>query len=490
MPSSGRAIALLLSLLLISAALVGTAAAATITEFQLGEEHIPRYIKAGPDGNFWFSDRGLDGGIGIIGPNGERFGEIAASSNTANDLAFSPAGVLYWAGDNKLGRRTAGGTIDEHSAYEGYAGTFAPDGSWYWSEVGSADAGPEAEFCTGTPFTGGYHCTSFGDEGKFTGLAFDSGGILWGVDPNANIIRKMTGESTLRVELPLGSKPMRIVLGPDENLWVTMFGGDAIDRITPAGVRTRFSLPAGSKPDDITVGPDGALWFTELGTSKIGRIMTDGTVTDEFPTPTADAEPSGITTGPDGALWFTESVGNIGRLVPGSPATPGGPPDGGGSAGGGPAGGGPAGGGPGPDVTAPAFTSAPSFSPTHFAVADGAKVSTARHGKPATGSKVAVSLSEAATVTATVSRSLPGRRKGRSCVALGAAPKGAANCKRQVTVGTQSWDAAAGASQLPFSGKLGGKALKPGSYSAGLVARDAAGNASAPQSATFTVIAR
>ncbi len=45
-----------------------------------------------------------------------------------------------------------------------------------------------------------------------------------------------------------------------------------------------------------------------------------------------------------------------------------------------------------------------------------------------------------------------------------------------------------GSGQVPFSGKLGGKALKPGSYTAGLIARDAAGNVSEAKAASFTVV--
>jgi hypothetical protein len=249
-----------------------------------------------------------------------------------------------------------------------------------------------------------------------------------------------------------------------------MWGASAIDQITPAGLRTRFPLPAGSKPFEITAGPDGALWFTEFGASKIGRITTAGVVTNEYATPTPSAGPIGITTGLDGNLWFTESsVGKIGRLVPDPPAGP--TPDSAGS-----------------DRTPPAFTRKPSFSPARFIVAGGAKASATRHRKAASGSKLNVSLSEAANLTATVGRSLPGRRKGRRCVAPGTASKGAAKCMRLVPVGTQSWSVVAGASQVPFSGKLRGKALKPGSYNASLIARDAAGNVSEAKAASFTVV--
>ena len=48
----------------------------------------------------------------------------------------------------------------------------------------------------------------------------------------------------------------------------------------------------------------------------------------------------------------------------------------------------------------------------------------------------------------------------------------------------------AGANALPFSGRIGRKALKPGSYRAVLVAVDAAGNRSAAKTIAFKVVKR
>ena len=68
--------------------------------------------------------------------------------------------------------------------------------------------------------------------------------------------------------------------------------GNAIGRITPAGVVTEFPLRAQPRlgPVGIAAGPDGNLWFTEFGGnsgSNIGRITPAGVVT-EFP----QAQPS------------------------------------------------------------------------------------------------------------------------------------------------------------------------------------------------------
>jgi len=409
------------------------------------------------------------------------FAPIGATKDDA-DLAFGPDGTLHWVGDTKRGERDPGGFVSEVKAVNAAAVIVSPGGTLYWGQDDSL-IGPS--WCEQDDPSSGFSCMS--GKGKFTGFALDQSGALWGVAPEMNQVANLNGPNGAVVELPVASDPRRIALGPDGNLWVTMFGANAIDQITPTGLRTRFPLPVGSKPDDITVGPDGALWFTEFGASKIGRITTAGVVTDEFATPTPGAGPIGITTGPDGNLWFAESsAGKIGRLVPDAPAATG--PGPGANPAPNPGSVGDATGGAGSDRTPPAFAGKPSFSPARFAVSGGAKASATRHGKVASGSKLNVSLSEPANLTATVSRSLPGRRKGGRCVAPGTASKGAAKCVRLVTVGTQSWSVAAGASQVPFSGKVGGKALKPGSYSAGLSARDAAGNVSEAKAASFTVV--
>ena len=61
-------------------------------------------------------------------------------------------------------------------------------------------------------------------------------------------------------------------------------------------------------------------------------------------------------------------------------------------------------------------------------------------------------------------------------------------CSVVTTVGHLTRSGHAGANQTPFSGRLATKALSPGTYSAVVVAGDAAGNVSTPQSTGFKVL--
>ena len=152
--------------------------------------------------------------------------------------------------------------------------------------------------------------------------------------------------------------PYGITLGPDDALWFTEIRGNAIGRITTAGVITEYPLPfpdsrpycdyrragwstvvhlhrarrdrsdhhewsdheypsipaLGFDAVDIATGSDGALWFTALNSHGIGRITTEGVII-AYPT-SSGCLPYGIVAGPDGALWFACLAGNtIARIT-------------------------------------------------------------------------------------------------------------------------------------------------------------------------------
>jgi virginiamycin B lyase len=103
---------------------------------------------------------------------------------------------------------------------------------------------------------------------------------------------------------PYGSAvSLRIVAGPDGNLWITLDGG--IAKMTPSGKATVYPIStSGANLGYIAVGSDGNLWFTEHDANQFARITPDGTIT-EFPFEDIGA-PNGIVNGPDGRLWICE----------------------------------------------------------------------------------------------------------------------------------------------------------------------------------------
>ena len=142
------------------------------------------------------------------------------------------------------------------------------------------------------------------------------------------------------------------------------------------------------------------------------------------------------------------------------------------------------------DTAGPDITSAPSFAPKRFAVGAKPTAVAARAGKHSApiGSKLKLSLSEAATVTVTIARSAPGRKAGHRCVAPTRSNKSAKKCTRYLPKGALRRKLNQGAAAIPFSGRIGKKALSPGGYRATLTAQDAAGNLSQSKSARFTIV--
>jgi hypothetical protein len=105
------------------------------------------------------------------------------------------------------------------------------------------------------------------------------------------------------------------------------------------------------------------------------------------------------------------------------------------------------------------------------------------------GATVSYTVSEAGTATFTVERSTPGKKVKGKCVKPTKKNRKAKNCTRYSTLaGSFSRASAAGANSFTFTGRLNGLALRPGSYRLVMVAKDAAGNASAPVRKAFRIV--
>jgi Tol biopolymer transport system component len=190
-------------------------------------------------------------------------------------------------------------------------------------------------------------------------------------------------------------------------------------------------------------GPDGAALGAGAGVVDLGGVTPDGgcvTFTARgtlFPPPASD----------DAANVYLRTVAfNCGRPVPAPPL-------------------------PGPGTAKPAVLVHLSVRPSRFFVAIG------RRG----GTRIAFRLDKASSVTLSFDRLLAGRLKGRRC--LTTVHKGRRCTLVKRTGRLTLAHARAGASTVKFSGKLGRRALAPGSYR--LTATPSHG---APSSVRFTVV--
>jgi hypothetical protein len=143
-----------------------------------------------------------------------------------------------------------------------------------------------------------------------------------------------------------------------------------------------------------------------------------------------------------------------------------------------------------PDVTRPLVTGLGETNKA-FAVGRAPTPVTARAKRHKRGTTFVFTASEAGAATLTISRAVPGRRRGKRCVQPTKKNRRARKCTRYTRVRPSlSRAVAGGATAVRFSGRIGKRALKPGRYKLTVVVADAAGNRSKPKSIGFRVVRR
>jgi virginiamycin B lyase len=308
----------------LSCAALGLPATASATVTHYPASGLPYGIASGPDGALWFAEESA-GKIGRLTTAGVLTDyDITTPSSQPYQIAAGPDAAMWFteSATAKIGRITTAGVVtDEFGALAGHptAITTGPDSAlWY-----VADNAVGRMTSSGTATT--YTAAGFGGS---NGIATGPDSALWFTGHNTKIGRVDTTGTVTTFNLPTAATlPWGIAAGPDGALWFTEKLGNAIGRITTAGVVTNeYPIPevngiyAG--PRGITRGPDGAMWFTAWDGGRIGRIAMDGTITQFV---TGGNGPHSIVSGSDGAMWFSETAGSIGRITI-DPDAPGGPP--------------------------------------------------------------------------------------------------------------------------------------------------------------------
>jgi hypothetical protein len=139
-------------------------------------------------------------------------------------------------------------------------------------------------------------------------------------------------------------------------------------------------------------------------------------------------------------------------------------------------------------VVAPPPPSITSASLSHARFRVGRKPTALSAARTPFGTEFRFMLSSAAKLQIKITRSVAGVRRGRSCVAPRAGLRHGRRCTRTITLGVLTRAARAkGAGAVAFSGRLGSRALAPGSYRAVLVASNIGGR-STPRTLRFTVL--
>ncbi len=136
---------------------------------------------------------------------------------------------------------------------------------------------------------------------------------IWFTLYDSKTIRRIQGDGTFLDPYNLPDTldvTDRLIAGPDGNIWFRSTSNKAIVRMTIHGDVTTYEVPY---VDNLLAGADGNLWFIDTYNIQVGRITPSGSVT-TFGLPALEWFPA-FTVDPHGAIWITYS-NKAGRLLP------------------------------------------------------------------------------------------------------------------------------------------------------------------------------
>ena len=169
-----------------------------------------------------------------------------------------PDGALWFTATDRVGRITVGGEITEFALPGGSMPamiTTGPDGAM-WFTLNQAHAIGRIDM------RGGLTVRDVPTRGAGpVGIAATHDAV-WFTEILAGRIGRIADEAPIQ-ELALDdaeSKPHAIIPAQADGVWVSLWGADQIAHISDEGEIATLDLPPGSEPHGMAIGPDQALW--------------------------------------------------------------------------------------------------------------------------------------------------------------------------------------------------------------------------------------
>ena len=425
-------------------------------------------VAQGPDGNMWVTLAGgalgndvarvtpagvvtefdvaeLDGSIGITaGPDGNMW--VTKATEVSRFAPDDPAGAVGFPADIATAQTIVTG----------------PDGNLWTASADKVLRITPAGVAT--PFT---------VVSGARGIA-SSGGLLWVADFGGARIVSVTTDGA-PTSYNTGGGPQEVAGGPNGQVAYANPGTDphTVGRLVAGGSPLTNPTPA-SDPFGVAFGPDGADWFAQFFSNDLGRLAPDGKYT-RLTGFAPGANPRHIAAGPGNTLWVVldgtdvKAVARVTGVDP-APLTP-----------------------PVIPNVAPVVSKL-SLTNRRFRVGKArtpVRLSAKRRkqAKAKVGTRIRFRLSEDAEVRLRIERAVEGRRRDGKCVKPTRKRGGAKRCTRWRAVKALVRDGERGANSVPFSGRIGRKALAPGRYRVSAVAIDSAGlRGEAKRPARFRIV--
>ncbi len=291
--------------------------AGAVMRFPLaGPELFPVGIAAGSDGVLWFAEYGPQPEPGSFESTGGKIGRITTSGTVTQFplpplvapliIRAGPDGNLWFTdpGTNTIGRMTTSGTLTSFTVPTPGAApiglTVGPDGALWFTEANAHKVG---RITTAGAFTEFPVPTSGMSP---LGIAKGPDGNLWFTDNTNNTIGRMTTSGTVTMfPIPTAaSGPVQICLGPDGNLWFTEVNANKIGKVT-------LGPPAGCTSNATTFCANGGRFKVQTQYTTVSR--TAGDVELYSPSATGAGQAVALTSD-TGYFWFF-SANNVELVI-------------------------------------------------------------------------------------------------------------------------------------------------------------------------------
>ncbi len=151
------------------------------------------------------------------------------------------------------------------------------------------------------------------------GIVMGPDGKIWYFDPIQHKIGRVGADGSIEAfegppRLNPGIVPTDMAAGPDNSLWITDLGQNALFKfdLSSKGWK-RYDIPEPqAHPKHVRVAKDGTVWFSMVARNKLGRLKNGAFTSID----SQNENPNGLHVAEDQSLWYTTTSSTLGRIKP------------------------------------------------------------------------------------------------------------------------------------------------------------------------------
>lgn len=145
-------------------------------------------------------------------------------------------------------------------------------------------------------------------------ISSDSKGRIWFVEMNSNKLAYIDPQTKKMHEFKLeaGAKPMGLVVGPDDTVWLDSVEGNYIGKYDPSTKKLTkyFIVTPVAQPGKMILDKFRKVWFCAPHAKQIGAFYPDKGLFGIVDAPGYNAVPQSIAAASDGLIWYVDSMMN------------------------------------------------------------------------------------------------------------------------------------------------------------------------------------